>query len=120
MKNSSVLVEDAMVSVDQFEKLVALVPMIAVAPVRSRELLCEPGASVRVVIDRHNVVPGDDGTQDGKLDRKGYDLSASLELGPARQSSRAGVGRDIDVHPKSLGGLLRDRIVRLGQARTIS
>jgi len=42
MENSPVLVEDAMISVDQFEELVALEPVIGVAPVGTRELLCKP------------------------------------------------------------------------------
>ena len=81
MENSSVLIEDAMISVDQSEELVALKPMIGVALVGSCELLREPGTSIRVVIDCHYVFCGNDGSQDGKLDLKGDDLRPSFECG---------------------------------------
>src|SRR5438034_7648610 len=42
MENSPVLVENAMISVDQFKELVALEPVIEVALVGTRELLCKP------------------------------------------------------------------------------
>ena len=83
MENSPVLVEQAMVSVDQSEELLALEPVIGIVLVGSCELLCKPGTSVGVVIDRDNVFSGNDRSEDGKLDREDRDLRASFELGPA-------------------------------------
>ena len=62
VENSAVLVEDAMISVDQFQELVALEPMIGVALIGPCELLRKPGTSIGVVIDRHNVFCRDDAT----------------------------------------------------------